>query len=240
MTRPIADSLRERKVSADQVVNDFGLMESKFERELHKKLERVTEQSDFGTALLLLRNPEFQAAVWEWLQGAQPDIILQERGISRQIADDAAALEAIGVMAFLYGQQGHRFILFIDEIEKILSFSAAFQPDEATILALKKLMEVMSQTRAMLVLIGLPEFQEFLPEDARQRITSIVHPSALSVDEIEKYIREAKQRATGTGGIDPFTSTHFVNKHKRKEVLDSADRQAGGSGLTRSLESQDG
>lgn len=205
LTKRVAQTLRQRTISADEVVKNFGLMESKFERELYKKLKDVTEQSDFATALLLLRRPEFKAAVWEWLKGNPPDKILQEREITRQIANDADALEAIGVMAFLFGQQGHRFILFIDEIEKILSFTAENQPSEATILALKKLMEVMSLTRALLVLIGLPEFKEFLPEDARQRITSIVHPSALTVNEIEQYIREAKRRATDTDSIDPFT-----------------------------------
>jgi Cdc6-like AAA superfamily ATPase len=204
LTKPVADALRDRKISPDEIVKKFGLMESKFVRELGVKLKRVTERPDFGTALLLLRRPEFHAAVWEWLEGAPPDTILKERGITRQIADDATALEAIGVMAFLFGQQGHRFILFIDEIEKVLSHNAARRPGEAAILALKKLMEVMSQTRALLVLIGLPEFQQFLPEDARQRISCIIRPSAITANEIAQYIREAQRRVTGTDRLEPF------------------------------------
>jgi hypothetical protein len=205
LTNPVAQVLRERKASPDEVVHDLGLMESVFVDTLGKKLTAVTKESDFGTALLLLRRPEFQAAVWEWLEGNSPDAILQERGINRQIADDATALEAIGVMAFLFGQQRHRFILFIDEIEKILSFTAAHRPNEGAVLALRKLMEAMSETRAMLVLVGLPEFEQFLPDDARQRIASFIRPSALTTEEIEMYIREANEHASGTDTIDPFT-----------------------------------
>lgn len=205
LTKPVAEALRNREVSADEVVRNFGLIESQFVRKLDVKLKFITEQSDFGTALLLLRRPEFQAAVWEWLEGSAPDPILQERGITRQIDNDAAALEAVGVMAFLFGHQRHRFILFIDEIEKVLSHTAIQRPDEAAILALKKLMESMSKTRALLVLIGLPEFQDFLPEDARQRITSIIRPSAVSSSEIAEYVREANKRATNTDSLHPFT-----------------------------------
>jgi hypothetical protein len=95
--------------------------------------------------------------------------------------------------------------LFIDEIEKILSFTAAHRPNEGAVLALRKLMEAMSETRAMLVLVGLPEFEQFLPDDARQRIASFIRPSALTTEEIEMYIREANEHASGTDTIDPFT-----------------------------------
>jgi hypothetical protein len=130
---------------------------------------------------------------------------LEERGIRRRIDDDAAALEALGVMAFLFGQQHHRFILFIDEIEKVLSHTAAHRPEESAILALKKLMESMSKTRALLVLIGLPEFQDFLPEDARQRITAVIRPSDVTANEIAEYVREANRRAGKKDSLEPFT-----------------------------------
>jgi Cdc6-like AAA superfamily ATPase len=206
LTRPVADALRQRKVRAAQVVEDLGLMESKFIQELGKRLEVVTRRPDFGTALLLLRRPEFRAAAWEWLSCREPDPMLEERGIKTPIDSDAAALEAIGVMAFLFGQQRHRFILFIDEIEKVLSHRAPHQPREAAVLALKKLMEAMLHTRALLVLIGLPEFLEFLPDDARQRIAAIIRPSALTAPEVEQYIREAQRRTSGTDQLEPFSS----------------------------------
>src|SRR5258708_5583565 len=67
LTKPVAEALRQRKLSADEVVRDFGLIDSKFVTTLGRKLRKVTERADFGTALLLLRRPEFQAAIWEWL-----------------------------------------------------------------------------------------------------------------------------------------------------------------------------
>jgi Cdc6-like AAA superfamily ATPase len=206
LTKPAADALIRREISADQVVREFGLIETTFVRALNAKLKDVTEHSDFGTALSLLRRPQFQAAVWEWLSGTPPDPILRERGIERHINDDAAALEAIGVMAFLFGYQEHRFILFIDEVEKVLSHSALKLPSSATMLALKKLMESLTKTSAMLVLIGLPEFQDFLPDDARQRITVTIRPSEITTADIAEYVREANRRAGKDDTLQPFTT----------------------------------
>lgn len=205
LTAPVAEKLRRRDAEAEDVVRTLRLMESKLVRELGVKLKRVTERADFGTALLLLRRPEFQSAVWEWFSGEPPDPILQERGITLHINTDAAALEAIGVMAFLFGRQGHRFILFIDELEKVFSTAASRRPDEAAILAFKKLMEVVGKTGALLVLIGLPECLEVLPEDALQRIAAVVHPSPITAEEIERYIGEAQRRGLGQDTLEPFT-----------------------------------
>jgi Cdc6-like AAA superfamily ATPase len=205
VTAPAAKLLKSREANPDEVVNSLGLMESALLRELGVRLRRVTERQDFGTALLLLRRPEFEAAVWEWLSGSPPDPILQERGIERQINDDVAALEAIGVLAFLFGRQGHRFILFIDELEKVFSQNGRHRPDEAAVLAFKKLFEVIGETQSLLVLIGLPECLEVLPDDARQRISGIIHPSAITAGEIENYIREAQRRGLAKEVLEPFT-----------------------------------
>jgi hypothetical protein len=203
LTRATAERLRRRDISPDRVVKEFGLMESKFVRLLGEKLKMVTEREDFSTALLLFRRPEFENAIWEWLKGSPPDPTLKERGIRRQIDSDPQALEAIGVMAFLFGRQHHRFVLIIDEMEKVFSPSAA--PDQATILAFKKLMEAVLDTRALLILAGLPDFWEILPPDALQRVTLKVTPSPLTPEETEQYIREAQLRATGAAHLEPFT-----------------------------------
>lgn len=203
LTKAAAQSLRERKISPLELVRSLGLMESEFRQRLNEQLGEVTENKDFGTAFSLFLRPEFEDAVWEWLQGAPPDAALVDRGISRTLNDDPAVLETIGVFAFLYGRQNHRFVLVIDEMEKVLSHSQ--RTDEATVLAFKKLMEVMGKTRALLILCGLPDFMEVLPEDAQQRILSIVRPTGLSPSDTEQYIREAQKRATGRERLKPFT-----------------------------------
>lgn len=204
LTAPVASALRERRVEPLSVVSELGLMESALTDRLARRLQDVTSQPDFAAALVLLTRPSFRQMVWEWLGGGAPDAALRERGVSRTIDDDASALEAIGVFAFLFGQQKHRFILFVDEIEKLISQSRQLKP--SAILALKKLMEAMSTTRALLVLVGLPEFQEALPRDAVQRIAAMIRPSRISARDVEKYIREANFRATGKRELSPFNT----------------------------------
>ncbi|MFD0427245.1 hypothetical protein ACFQ60_01125 [Streptomyces zhihengii] len=113
--------LKDRRLHPQEVVRRLGLSESAFLQSLQARLGHITEHSDFGTALALFLRPEFEAAVWEWLAGHPADPVLKERGVVRTIDTDISALEAIGVFAFLYGRQGHRFVLAVDEFEKVLS-----------------------------------------------------------------------------------------------------------------------
>lgn len=206
LTAPAAMHLLERKIPPLELIRSLGLMESDFMHQLHEQLDEITENKDFGTAFSLFLRPEFEDAVWEWLQGSPPDAALVDRGIKRTLDTDPEVLETIGVFAFLYGRQNHRFVLVIDEMEKVLSHSSQQVTDEATILAFKKLMEVIGKTRALLILCGLPDFMEVLPEDAQQRILSIVRPTGLSPDDTAQYIREAQKRSTGRERLKPFTN----------------------------------
>lgn len=205
LTQGAAKKLRKRSVDPMSVVHNFGLMEAELMQELRTRLKRVTEQSDFAAAFALLLRPEFEAAVWEWVSGSPPDASLRDRGITRVLDRDADVLEAIGVLAFLYGHQAHRFVLVIDEMEKLLSPTAQSSAEASTILAFKKLLEVVHRTRSLIVLSGLPEFLDALPQDAVQRIPVIVRPGALTVDEIESYIREVHRRFADEDKLDPFT-----------------------------------
>ncbi|MEY9887510.1 Cdc6-like AAA superfamily ATPase [Catenulispora sp. MAP5-51] len=206
LTSGVARRLESRELAPRDVVRDLGLMESEFLQELQRNLRSVTEKEDFGTALALFLRPEFEAAVWEWLIGNPPDDALRERGVTRTIDSDVDALEAIGVFAFLYGRQNHRFVLVIDELEKVLSSSQARHPGESSILAFKKLLEVFGNAQALLVLSGLPDFLEALPEDAAQRIGCIVRPSPLDPSDVAEYIEMIQERASGTRSLSPFTT----------------------------------
>lgn len=205
LTIEVAKHLRSRDIPPLELIRSLGLMESEFMERLHNELRVVTEHKDFGTAFSLFLRPEFEVAVWEWLEGNPPDEALSDRGIQRTLDSDPAVLETIGVLAFLYGRQNHRFVLVIDEMEKVISHSTQRRPDEATILAFKKLMESIGKTRALLILAGLPDFLEVLPEDTQQRIPCIVRPTALTPDDTAQYIREAQKRAGGRERLKPFT-----------------------------------
>nr|WP_276515368.1 BREX system ATP-binding domain-containing protein [Actinomadura coerulea] len=203
LTDHAAQRLRDREVRAEEVIEQLGLMKSAFVQMLRERLRAITENDAFATALTLFLQPEFEHAVWEWLRGHVPDQALAERGITAAIDTDTAALEAIGVVAFLYGRQSRRFVVVIDELEKVLSWQHSPATDTAR--AFKKLLEVFGAARAFLVLSGLPDFLEALPEDVRQRIGCIVRPSALTPAETRQYILDSQERAGHPRELAPFT-----------------------------------
>lgn len=199
----ITERLRQRDVDPRQVVERMGLMETALLRELQDRLRDVTRNDAYGIALTLLLRPGFETAVWDWLSGHAPDVTLQERGITSVIETEADALEAIGVFAILYGSQDHRFVLVIDELEKVCS--AARQLTDGPAQAFKKLLAVAAQSGTFLVLSGLPDFLQALEADVRQRIGHVVRTSALTPVDVSRYIRETLEQAHGEGRLAPFT-----------------------------------
>lgn len=199
----VVEWLRDRELVPQDVVAKLGLMESALLRKVQQTLHRVTENSDFGTALTLLLRSGFDKYVWSWLTGEQPHQVLQERGITKPIDSDVAALEAMGVFALLYGGQRAQFVLVIDELDKI--FSGANQPEQDTVTAFQKLLEVSARAGACLVLSGLPEFRRVLRTSAMQRVSRTVDMAGLSTEEIAAFIRLAQQARLGTDQLAPFT-----------------------------------
>lgn len=205
LTSSMAKRLRTGDVSVDSVVHRLGLMESDFLQKLNIEIKKVAESEDFGEALSLFLRPEFESTVWDWLNGKEPDPALVERGITRTIDSDSAALEAMGVFAFLYGRSDRRLIIVIDELEKVLSPGSIASSDKAAILAFKKFLEVVGQTNGFLILSGLPDFLESLPQDARQRIGLLVRPTSLSKEDTAKYIQAAQEAVNGKVRLKPFS-----------------------------------
>jgi Cdc6-like AAA superfamily ATPase len=199
----LAQPLRAGDIDPVEVVARLGLMESSFLQQVQRKLEDVTHNEAFGTALTLLLRHGFDDVVWEWLTGHEPDQILADRGIAAAVDTDAAALEAMGVFALLYGHRNRRFIVVIDELDKVLS--AANRPTEDAIEGFKKLLEVFAGARAMLVLAGLPDYLDVLSGNARQRIGRVITASALSAENTIDFIRESRRRMHGHDALEPFT-----------------------------------
>jgi Cdc6-like AAA superfamily ATPase len=204
-TAEVARRLRSGEIDPERVVQGFGLMDSMLLRELQRRLRGVTENDAFGTALTLLLRPGFESAVWEWLSGYRPSEILVERGITTATDNETTALEAMGVFALLYGRQNHRFVLVIDELDKVISASS--RPAGDAVAAFKKLLRVFAAAGAFLVISGLPDFLQVLGNDVRQRIGHIVRMSPMSAAETRDYIERTQERAFGHRRLAPFTES---------------------------------
>lgn len=203
LTAKLAPRLRRGELDPDWVVDQLNLIDSDLLQRVRHKLADVTNKEEFSTALTLLLQTGFDRAVWEWFRGDVPDQILFDRSIKDPIVTDADALEAMGVFALLYGHRGHRFVLVIDELDKLLSTS----PDTAaaTVDAFKKLLQVFASANALLILVGLPDYIDAVGATVVERIGRIVRVSALTTDHAEEYIRRSQQAAGGTATLAPFT-----------------------------------
>ena len=212
----VADALRDRPftgeligevlrddVDPQLVIDQYGLKEGALRDQLRKRLSTVTGDETFSRALMLLLQQDLRPLAWEWLVGGFPHAVLTERGVTRPIATDIQAMDALGVVARLYGRRNRRFILVVDEMEKL---AQAWDSGEVTrAQAFKKLLEVFHVTGALLVMCGLPDIFEILPRDPG-RVDQVIHPSLLTADDVRWYIKQAQQRAFARNVLAPFTS----------------------------------
>lgn len=207
LTRPMALRLLDRSIDPHEVVQRVGLRESRYRALLTERLTEIIGQGaePFAIALSLFMRAEFESAVWEWLCGNPPDTALVERGIDLTIDTDADALKAMGVIAHLYGGQQRRFVVVIDEMEKILGGSGSPEQDEEVFAALKRMMEIFSDSGALLILCGLPDFLEALPDDTRQRIPVTIPPTRLTAEDAVRFIEDVNEKHTGERVMKPFT-----------------------------------
>lgn len=199
----IAHLLHRGDLSPEDVFDTLGLSETTSLQQLQRRLQDVSENPIFGTVLTLLARPGFETVAWDWLLGYEPDQILVERGIATTIDNDAIALEAMGVIALLYGHRNRRFVLIVDELDKVLSASNA--PPADVVSAFKTLLRVFTGARAFLVLCGLPDFLNVLGLDLQQRIGHIVTMSALTGEDVCQFIKESQELTFGVAQLEPFT-----------------------------------
>lgn len=193
-TVDIAALVRERKIDPNKVVGGYQMMESALLRQvterLVEELRSITDNQIYGTALTLLLRPGYDDAVWDWLNGSAPHAALVERGITNRIDDEVSALDAMGVFALLHGRKGRRFVLVVDEIDKILTGRTI----EASVSkALQRLLQVFQQTGAFLVLSGLPEFRRALDDDVTERVGVTIQMPRLTPEDVAAFIDQAQR-----------------------------------------------
>jgi Cdc6-like AAA superfamily ATPase len=201
-TEEIVRQLGEGEIDPRDVVERLGLMEGALLQQLRNRIRGVTGDPIFGVALPLLLSPALENAVWDWLAGRPPDQVLVERGVSDRIKTDRAALEALAVLALLFGRTGHPFVLIIDEMQNLLLSTE--RPAEYR-QAVKQLFEAFRSAGGLLVVCGLPDMLEaLLPQDTG-RVEPRITPSTLSVADVRWYVEESQHKAFGERTLAPFT-----------------------------------
>ena len=151
---------------------------------------------------MLLVRRDLNKLAWEWLAGGSPSQVLREQGIEKRISTDVQALDALGVIALLYGRKNRRFVLVIDEFENLAT--SLNRSDAGKIQAFKQLIEVFRAAGALLVVCGLPDIFNILPRDTN-RLDKTIIPSALTEEELTWYIEGKQAPLAGERTLKPFT-----------------------------------
>jgi hypothetical protein len=201
-TEQLVGQLERGDAEPQLVIDRYGLKEGALREALRQRLNPVTRDETFSRALMLLLQPELRDLAWDWFIGGGPSQVLVERGIAKPIQTDVQALEALGVIARLYGRNNRRFVLVVDELEKLVL--AWDRSDNAKSQAFKKMLEVFHGAGALLVVCGLPDMFAVLPKDP-DRIDAIIHPSLLTDEDVRWYVEETQDRVYGRRVIQPFS-----------------------------------
>ncbi|MEV6692626.1 AAA family ATPase [Micromonospora sp. NPDC051196] len=202
-TPPAAERVtpeRERTAPDDErTPSGTGLLAER----LRAELAEVTTDPSFGTVLAMLTDPATEAPAWDWLMGYPPGPALTSVGVVARTDVESGAVETMGVLALLYARRHERFVLVLDELDKILS--AAGRPDDETLARFSRMIGVFASAGALLVIAGLPELLHLLTPQVRQRIGPIVRMSALNAQDVRDFIRQSQLRAFGQARLSPFT-----------------------------------
>jgi hypothetical protein len=185
-----------------RVVDRYGLKEGALQEALRHRLTSVTSDPTFSRGLALLLEPDLGDLVWTWFSGGSLSQVLIEWGVEHPISTDVLAMDALGVVALLYGRRNRRFVLVIDEMEKLALDWGRSESSKAQ--AFKRLLEVFRTAGACLVVCGLSDVFTVLPRD-HGRIDKTIHPSPLSEQDVRWYIAESQQRLERGRTLTPFT-----------------------------------
>jgi len=203
----VRSELRSPDADLEQFSSMLGLSEYSLIRTLRDKLADVTDDESFATVLSLLARPGFQIPAWHWLTGASPDPLLIERGVRGAIDTEASAIEAFGVFAKLYGHRGDRFVLVIDELDRLIP-NPALGSSAAELSAFQHLLESFESADAMLVLVGLKESLDLIVGGPRQRVSTFITMSRFEERTTRQFIELSLDRVRDWEGDRsyPFTT----------------------------------
>ncbi|MEU4679277.1 hypothetical protein [Micromonospora sp. NPDC023737] len=170
---------------------------------LNRELAEITTDASFGRALAMLTDPSTEAVAWDWLMGYPPGPALADAGVTTHTDVEAAAVETMAALALMHGRRHGRFVLVLDELDKILS--TAGRPGDGTVSRFARMIGAFASAGAFLVAAGLPDMLHLLSPEIRQRIGAIIRMSALSTQDVRDFIRRSQLRAAGEARLAPFT-----------------------------------
>ncbi|WFE33476.1 AAA family ATPase [Micromonospora sp. WMMD975] len=188
-------------VAQRQATDEGGPAAGALAERLREELADVTADPSFGIVLAMLLEPATEAAAWDWLTGYPPGPALVAAGVTTRTDVEAAAVETMAVLAVLHARRRRRFVLVLDELHNLL----AGRPDDEATARMAALISAFASSGALLVLSGLPDLLHLLTPEVRQRIGPIVRMSALSVTDVEEFIRRSQARTFGQARLAPFT-----------------------------------
>lgn len=202
----LVQQLQRGVVDPQLIVAQYGLRQGALQELMRSRLRAVTSDETFTQGLMLLLEPELREQVWAWFVGGVPGQALVEWGIKATIRTDVKAMEALGVIARLYGRSNRRLVLVLDEIERVIM--RWDRSDAGTAQAFKTLLEVFHGAGAFLAVCGLPDVFTVLPKETG-RIDAYVHPSLFDRDDVRLYVAKTLRRTPETRSLKPFTDESF-------------------------------
>ncbi|TYK52525.1 hypothetical protein [Actinomadura decatromicini] len=211
---------------------------------LHERLTEIAGgDEELATVLGLVWHRSAGAAAWRWLCGDgrstdEDAVLLADRGVrSPPVDDDLRALGVLRALARLCGRTGGRMVLVLDELHMMRPPGGDGLTETAA--TLMELLGWANEAGTLLVVCGLLDFWEALPESVRQRVTTRIVPSLLTRDQIRAYIAAAQGLDDVPGEAPhPFTAEaveelwKITEGHPRRTITlcHHAHRLAAGTG----------
>ncbi|MFJ4244589.1 hypothetical protein ACIP17_28745 [Streptomyces iakyrus] len=192
--------LRDRRLDPQKIARAFDLDEELIHSHLRRHLRGVTDHRAFATALALLPNQVYQEDIFNWLSGEAPTPPLQQRGVTQPIQGIQGVFEAFAVFSLVYGQSDRPYALVLDEVDKIVDWTAQ---DRALFLnAFEMLVNRYVNQGGLLVFCVRPDLWSSLPASLHERVLP------LWLDSWERPATEEliKQHLLGSGRVPPDKS----------------------------------
>ncbi|MFD5944876.1 hypothetical protein ACFWAZ_01615 [Streptomyces collinus] len=192
--------LRDRRLDPQKIARAFDLDEELIHSHLRRHLRGVTDHRAFATALALLPNQVYQEDIFNWLSGEAPAPPLQQRGVTQPIQGIQGVFEAFAVFSLVYGQSDRPYALVLDEVDKIVDWTAQ---DRALFLnAFEMLVNRYVNQGGLLVFCVRPDLWSSLPASLHERVLP------LWLDSWERPATEEliKQHLLGSGRVPPDKS----------------------------------
>jgi Cdc6-like AAA superfamily ATPase len=205
--------LREKPEIVLNLIRDTLLSESDIVEDAANALRGEGSRfTDFFSVFTFLNDTRLQATAFSWFQGEKLDREKLERlGVSSPLAETDAG-RGLQFLSMMYSFAGAPLILYIDQIERLI----LDEPDRSAGNRghLHSLVEAFVANGNMLVLAGVSEAWDKLPEDFIQRLTPpIVTLPSLNVKQtqaiIAVYLSSDSERY-GFSDIFPFTEESIV------------------------------